>query len=201
MSTGSMAFGFCLGACLPVFQTDQSGKIFADHAGGLWVVGDELVHVKDGVVTSHFELEGLQPFQSISEDPDGSLWVARRASDAPLCHVTDRAVKCFGKDDGIPISSVNSLLADGKGGFWLGGQTALVHWHGGVSETYPIGALKSSGGDIMGLALAPDGSLWVGIGEGRGSRTCTIEGWRRETVRYPQLRRKQAQRHQPDVRS
>ena len=28
------------------------------------------------------------------------------------------------------------LLADGKGGFWLGGQTALVHWHDGVSETY-----------------------------------------------------------------
>ena len=26
MSTGSMAFGFCLGACLLVFQTDQSGR-------------------------------------------------------------------------------------------------------------------------------------------------------------------------------
>ena len=36
------------------------GKIFADQEGGLWVVGEELVHVKDGVVTSHFELEGLQ---------------------------------------------------------------------------------------------------------------------------------------------
>ena len=80
------------------------------------------MHWKDGVVTAHFELEGLQQFQIISEDPDGSLWVALRASDAPLCHVTDSAVKCFGKDDGIPISSVNSLLADGKGGFWLGGE-------------------------------------------------------------------------------
>ena len=45
---------------------------------------------------------------------------------------------------------------------------ALVHWHGGVSETYSIRAPKSSGGDIVGLALAPDGSLWVGIGEGEG---------------------------------
>ena len=52
----------------------------------------------------------------------------------------------------------------------------------------------------MGLARAPDGSLWVGIGR-EGSRTCAIEGWRRETVRYRHLRRKQAQRHQPDVRS
>ena len=144
------------------------GEILADHEGGLWVVADELVHLKDGVVTSHFELKGLHGFQSISEDPDGSLWVGLRASDAPLCHVTDRAVKCFGKADGIPIFDVNSLLADGKGGFWLGGSTALVHWHGGVSETYPIGALKSSGGDIMGLALATDGSLWMGIREGEG---------------------------------
>ena len=23
----------------------------------------------------------------------------------------------------------NALLADGEGGFWLGGQTSLVHWH------------------------------------------------------------------------
>ena len=142
-------------------------RIYADHASGLWLNSKELAHVKDGVVTSHFELKkGGQALQSISEDPDGSLWVALLGSDAPLCHATDSAFKCFGKADGIPISDVHSLLADGQGGFWLGGSTALVHWHGGVSESYPIGALKSSGSDINGLALAPDGSLWLGIGEG-----------------------------------
>jgi signal transduction histidine kinase/ligand-binding sensor domain-containing protein len=139
-------------------------KIFAGKAGGLWVIGDELVHLKDGVVTAHFVLEGLQQFQIISEDPDGSLWVALRASHAPLCHVTDRAVKCFGKDDGIPISRVNSLLADGKGGFWLGGEGTLVHWHaGGVSETYNVGKYE-----LASLACGPDGTLWVGTDEGLG---------------------------------
>jgi len=133
------------------------GKILADHEGGLWVVADELVHLKDGVVTSHFELKGLHGFQSITQDPDGSLWVGLRASDGPLCHVTDGAVKCFGKADGIQISAVNAVLADGKGGFWLGGQGALVHWHGGVSETYPIKASVGS------LARARDGTLWVGM--------------------------------------
>ncbi|MGP0099222.1 MAG: two-component regulator propeller domain-containing protein [Terriglobales bacterium] len=141
-------------------------KLFADHAGGLWLDSKELAHVKDGVVTSHFELKGGgQAFQSISEDPDGSLWVALLGSDAPLCHATDSAFKCFGKAGGIPISDVQSLLADGKGGFWLGGSTALVHWHDGVSETFPIKAVKSSAGDIMALARAKDGTLWVGIGE------------------------------------
>jgi signal transduction histidine kinase len=155
----------------------QIMNAFADHAGGLWVFGLRgIVHLKGRVVISKSELDGLRNLQDMSEDPDGSLWVVRgnnAISDQPLCHVTDRAVRCFGKADGIPISPVSSILADGKGGFWLGGQTALVHWHSGVSESYPIEGLKSNAGQlgITGLARGPDGSLWVGMlreGPGRG---------------------------------
>ncbi len=150
-------------------------SVYGDHAGGLWTLGArQVVHLKGGVVTSQFNLDGLQQFQQISEDPDGSLWVVRgqtAVTDAPLCHITDQAAKCFGKSDGVPISPADSLLADGKGGFWLGGQTALVHWHDGVSEMYRIEALKSNAGQngIATLAHGPDGSLWVGIqAEGPG---------------------------------
>ena len=155
----------------------QIVNAFGDHAGGLWVFGLRgIVHLKGRVVISQFELEGLRNLQNFSEDNDGSIWVVRgnnSISDLPLCHLTDPTMKCFGKADGIPIAPVNSLLADGKGGFWLGGQTALVHWHDGVSETYPIEALKSNAGQpgIAGLARDPDGTLWVGIlapGHGRG---------------------------------
>src|SRR5208337_3294552 len=55
--------------------------------------------------------------------------------------------------------------------FWLGGQTALVHWHAGVSESYPIEALRSNVGDngIVRLARTPDGTLWIAIeAEGPG---------------------------------
>src|SRR5271165_7042276 len=152
----------------------QIVNAFGDHAGGLWVFGlHGIVHLKGRVVTSQFELQGLRTLQNFSEDSDGSIWVVRgnnSISDLPLCHVTDRAVKCFGKADGIPTSPLNSLLADGKGGFWLGGQTTLVHWHDGVSQVYPIGALRSNAGQvgIASLALGPDDSLWVGI-EAEGS--------------------------------
>jgi signal transduction histidine kinase/ligand-binding sensor domain-containing protein len=156
-------------------STRKVFNVFGDHAGGLWALGSrELVHLKGGVISSQFKLEGLQSFQNISEDPDGSLWVVRAAnsvSDAPLCHIAEDSVKCFGKSDGIPISPIDSLLADGQGGFWLGGQTALVHWHHGVSDMYPIEALKSNAGQhgILSLALGPDGSLWVGmLAEGPG---------------------------------
>ena len=150
----------------------QIMNAFGDHAGGLWVFGIRgIVHLKGRVVTSQFELQGLRNLQNVSEDGDGSLWVVRgntAISDLPLCHITERAVKCFGKADGITISPVNSILADGKGGYWLGGQTALVHWLGGVSETYPVEALKSNAGQsgIAALARGPDGSLWIGVRKG-----------------------------------
>ena len=143
--------------------------VFADHAGGLWAIGDhEIAHVKDGAVIAHFELEGIGGHAGVSLDPDGSLWITRasnRISDAPLCHITDRAAKCFGKSDGMPISPADAVLADGEGGFWVGGQTALVHWRAGVSQIYPIEGLKSNAGDIgiNSLARGADGSLWVGI--------------------------------------
>ena len=136
-----------------------SGKVFADSAGGLWVTARELVHLKKGVVASQFELAGTtQGFQSISEDPEGTVWVGLRGQDAPLCNASDRGVKCFGKNDGIQLSDINAVMPDGGGGLWLGGSTALVHWRrGGVSETYPVKAPVSS------LGRTPDGTLWVGL--------------------------------------
>ena len=140
---------------------DRSMNIFADHAGGLWVLGPrDIIRLKGAAVSSHFQLEGGM-FQSVSEASDGSLWVLSGNSDAPFCQVTD-SVKCFGKADGIPISDLQSVLADGNDGFWLGGQAGgLVHWHAGTSETYNVGS------EVFSLARGPDGSLWVGTsGEG-----------------------------------
>jgi len=157
----------------------QIANVFGDRSGGFWVVGEnEIVDLKGGIVSSHFELRGVQSTQNISEDPDGSLWVVRGSPsslDSPLCHVTHQALKCFGKDDGIPIAPINSLLADGKGGFWLGGSTALVHWHDGVSETY------RTKGQIVSLVSETDGSLWVGmLGEGPG---LGLAKWKNGTIK------------------
>ncbi|MGB8260249.1 MAG: two-component regulator propeller domain-containing protein [Terracidiphilus sp.] len=149
-------------------------NLYADRQGGLWLIGGPpgIFRLKDGVVTSQFDLD-VKMFQAIGEDADGSLWVLLRDADAPLCHLSS-VPRCFGKADGIPTSAVNSLVADGKGGFWLGGETALVHWHAGTSETYPIEAAKAGGIEIRNLTLGPDGTLWVGsgsVGPGQGLMT------------------------------
>ena len=156
---------------LPLSLPSKGGSVhrvknlFGDHAGALWLQGGlETDRLKDGIV-SGFKLKGLGVLQSFSEDPDGSLWVLNDVLDEPLCHVTGQATRCFGKSDGIPISPLNSLLRDGNGGFWLGGETTLVHWHSGASEIYPIKGLKSNLGQEGVVSLAKDarGSLWVGI--------------------------------------
>jgi len=145
---------------------DPSGKVFADRAGGLWVAARELAHLQGRTVTSQFQLEGTHAFQSISLASEGSVWVGLRGQDAPLCKASAQGVKCFGRNDGISLSTINAVLPDGNGGLWLGGTTTLVHWHGdGASETYPVKAEVSS------LARTPDGVLWVGLledGPGRG---------------------------------
>ncbi len=155
---------------------DHIVSVHDDHAGGLWAVGEhEVFHMKGGVVTSHFRLEGQNRTRNISVDPDGSLWTLQAGFNlqAPLCHVTDHEVKCFGEPDRIPLpTGGEALLADGKGGFWLGGQRAVVHWHAGISEVYPIEALKmNSDSGVNALALDSNGSLWIGLvaqGPGKG---------------------------------
>jgi len=145
-------------------------KLFGDRSGGLWAVGpQDLVRLKSGTPISHYDFDILSD-RDLSEDPDGSLWLLRppgTAMNGPLCHVSDRGVQCFGKAEGQPIPVAASFLRDADGGFWIGGLKALAHWHDGVSEVYPIEALKNitGGTPLMALARAPDGSLWAGAME------------------------------------
>ena len=173
-------------------SVDRIRNLLGDNAGGLWILGASgIAHLKNGVVTSHFQLEGLMPNpNNVVEDPDGSIWVVRGENGVsePLCHVTELAIKCFGKPDGIPISPIDAILADGKGGFWLGGQMTLIHWRSGASESYPIKGLKSNMGapGILSLARGSDGSVWVGIlSQGPGLGLAKLEEGTVKSVMMP----------------
>ena len=143
-------------------------------SGGFWINdGPGLSHIRGNLIVSHINL-GAPPGRMVEEE-DGSLWVTtwdRPGSPGPLCHATDREVRCFGKADGFPIQRPFPILSDGTGGgFWIGSDTSLVHWKAGVSEVYELQALRSNSGQegISSLVRNSDGSLWVGIGAaGRG---------------------------------
>jgi signal transduction histidine kinase/ligand-binding sensor domain-containing protein len=135
--------------------------------GGFWSSDAHgITRVKGKSAVAHFDLPG-QPGQ-MSEDVDGSLWVAQSyfsGNSGPLCRISDLSVHCFGEIEGMPLQLGRAILADGKGGVWIGSDTALAHWKSGHSEIYEYKELNSSAGQIgvASLAQDSDGSLWVGI--------------------------------------
>ena len=172
---------------------DHIVSLHSDHAGGLWAVGEhEVFHLKGGAIVSHFALEGQVGLATSARTLTARCGrCAGFDVHAPLCHITDQGVKCLGESDGLPLpTGGQGLLADGKGGFWLGGQRAVVHWHAGVSEVYPIEALRTNSGDgVNALALDSSGSLWIGLlPQGPGARTWTTGERCVQVIRRPCVR-------------
>jgi PAS domain S-box-containing protein len=135
-------------------------------AGEFWIATrNELAHVRDNVVIAHYDLLGI--VQAIYKDSDGSVWTLSYPNpDRTLCQATDAKIQCFGKAEGITIQVPSSFLPDGKGGFWIGGDTSLLHWKmGAAPEIYSPQHLQSNVGQlgIKSLLEDSDGSLLVGI--------------------------------------
>jgi PAS domain S-box-containing protein len=134
-------------------------------AGDYWIATrTELAHVRDNVVISHYDLSGIQ---AIRKDSDGSVWTLSYSKpDRVLCQATDTKIRCFGRAEGITITVPSSFIPDGKGGFWIGGDTSLLHWKmGAAPEIYRPQHLQSNVGQdgIKSLFEDSDGSVFVGI--------------------------------------
>jgi PAS domain S-box-containing protein len=153
----------------PPIAATRIRKLVSVRVGEFWIgTQNELVHVRDNVVISHYDLPVIT---GIHEDSDGSVWALSLGStDRILCHATDTSIRCFGKAEGITFHNPLPIIPDGKGGFWIGGDTSLLHWKmGAAPEVYSPQQLRSNVGQvgIHCLVKDSDGSLWVGI-EGTG---------------------------------
>jgi ligand-binding sensor domain-containing protein len=134
-------------------------------AGDFWIATQsELTHVRDNAVISRYDVPVIS---AILKDSDGSVWVlSYQNPDRMLCQATDTKIRCFGKADGITILVPVSFISDGKGGFWIGSDTSLLHWKmGAAPEIYSPQQLQSNVGQIgvHSLVEDSDGSLFVGI--------------------------------------
>jgi signal transduction histidine kinase/ligand-binding sensor domain-containing protein len=156
----------------PVGSSDGVRNFLPAQGGGFWIRDRRgVTHVMGKRVIAHFDFEGTyfeDHGNGMVEDEDGSLWVVLArypGADGPLCKVTDLSAHCFGAEEGMPFQRADSILQDGKGGFWIGTDTALVHWKSRHSEVYQDKALRSNveQDGIVGLVPDSDGSLWVGI--------------------------------------
>src|SRR5271156_4892885 len=137
--------------------------------GEFWIATrNEITHIRDNVVISHYDVPTVTAIQRGSDD---SVWVlSYQNPDRVLCQATDAKIRCFGKAEGITILVPSSLIPDGKGGFWIGSDTSLVHWKmGAAPEIYSPPNLQAGAIGIHSLAEDSDGSLLVGImGSGPG---------------------------------
>jgi ligand-binding sensor domain-containing protein len=156
--------------------------------GSLWIGTDDgLAHWVDQQLITYLKGDYVP---DIFEDEKGEIWVARnKAGDPsdPLCHVVDQAIRCFGSDDGVPPFDAKPLAQDSSGNLWVGGDTKLLSWRLGPSRAwlgpsriYSPKALQSgagTGGGVRALAVAADGSLWVGMQlAGQGGLQHIVDG-------------------------
>lgn len=157
----------------PPIAAARIRRLLSVRLGEMWIATQsELVHVRDNVVISHYDLPVIT---GMHEDSDGSVWALSLGStDRILCHATDTGIRCFGKAEGITFHNPLPIIPDGKGGLWIGGDTSLLHWKmGAAPEIYSPQQLRSNVGQdpIHSLVRNSDGSLWVGMestGPGRG---------------------------------
>ena len=145
--------------------------------GSLWIrTNDDLAHIVNDRLIRFQENEGWMVLDLI-QDKDGKIWFSRfRVSDVthPLCQVLDSGVRCYGREDGLEVTSATRLFAqDSSGAFWMGDGTEITRWRPGQSKTvYRPESLHSNEGNLGISALVPemDGSLWVGMAiSGRGA--------------------------------
>jgi signal transduction histidine kinase/ligand-binding sensor domain-containing protein len=150
--------------------------------GSLWIgTAAGLAQWKNGGLFTFPEITGR--VNSIYEDRDGTIWIARsRTTAGGVCKVAASVATCYAPKDGVPpYASV--LIRDNLGYFLIGTSTGIVRWKPGSSTSYELSGLRSNVAlaGINALAAAPDGSVWVGIsnsGRGLGLQRWVNGSWK-----------------------
>ena len=137
--------------------------LLAAQDGSLWIGTQAgLSHWADGHLVTYPNEPGR--INSIIQDRSGAVWIARTDASyaAPFCQAIGAALRCYGKDDGVPAMFGVSLAEDRDGNLWVGGEH-LLRWRSGAITTYTPKGLQARVDGVVGLAPAPAGVLWVGM--------------------------------------
>jgi signal transduction histidine kinase/ligand-binding sensor domain-containing protein len=140
--------------------------VLGSRDGSLWIGTTRgLARWKDGQLRTYTDLEHPTGIGEIIEDDSGTIWATRyglNAREAPLCSISEEALRCFGKKDGIPVGYGLGLTHDSEGNIWFG-SSVLVRWRPGTPATTYFGEIaelaKTDG--VIDVALGPSGTVWA----------------------------------------
>jgi PAS domain S-box-containing protein len=148
-------------------------SLLEDRAGRLWVGVDQDLSVYErGNFRKIPTRDGspLGTIRAMTEDVDGSIWVATTtsANRHRLLRIQDLKIR-----EGISspkLPAVNTLTPDPHGGFWLGlTNGGLARFRNGQMEFFSLGSLHD--GPVYGLLVNSDASILAATPSG-------LVGWR-----------------------
>jgi len=149
---------------LPALALDPNGNLLvptnlglARQSGSGW----ELVGADNGLTTNDIS--------AVLQDREGSVWVGLLGSG--LARWQGYEWQSWNGSDGLSRESVWAAARDASGRMWVGTQAGLdyLEERGQKSERLTW-RQQLAGLEIRALAAAPDGTLWIGGGNGGGLR-------------------------------
>lgn len=132
--------------------------LFTAKDGSLWIGtgGGTVVRVHGSAVQTFDTKSGLRAFKVnvLQQDAAGAIWVG-----------TDHGIYRFTRERFRRIPhlgdpSVDAMISDGNGGFWIGGHR-LIHYSNGAFQDILL-PKQHVPRRIEALALTPEGTLWIG---------------------------------------
>ena len=152
--------------------------------GSLWVgTTGGASRVKDGQITNYVPGQGRSGIGAIIEDETGAVWYTRYLitdGKGPLCRVKDDELRCYGKEEGIPVNYGQGLAKDAAGNLWIA-SSELCRWTPDSSEIFFKEELKNTGGDgVNTVAINPSGEIWAALdaaGPGKGIQRYSDGKW------------------------
>jgi signal transduction histidine kinase len=135
--------------------TPEVYPVFEDRDGTIWVGGDRLYRLKDGVFTTYSNAP-IDNISSIYQDRAGQLWINGRwriEGDRIVSGLTNNILSESG--------NVWTMYQDREGAYWFGTDTGVVRYQNGAVTRYTTKD-GLAGNDTKVIIEDSTGELWMG---------------------------------------
>jgi len=142
-------------------------SLYVAKDGSLWIgSASGLSHLANGTFTSISA--PIAQVESIAEDRDGAIWIARvfmHSFTGPVCKISGDNEQCYGESSGIQSIAGVSAEADAQGRLWFGATGTLIEWDRSLIGEYRLPGVKTidASRNIESLAIDADGTIWAGL--------------------------------------